>query len=104
MKEQDLGIVVATVVSSERVLGASRLHKIVVDIGGGQTLVIASGVAGDLADGFLVGKQVPIQVGLPETRIRGIVSQARFLATSGEDGVPVLLHPHRPVVAGARVW
>jgi methionine--tRNA ligase beta chain len=104
VKEEDLGIVIATVRATEPVPGSQRLHRIVLEVGDGSTLQIASGIAGDFEADYLVGKQIPILINVDPIKVRGVLSQARFLATSGEDGRPVLLHPERPVPAGSKVW
>jgi len=94
----------ATVPEAEPVPGTQRLHRIVLRVAGGETVQIASGIAGDFPAGYLLGKQVPIMISVNPVKIRGIVSEARFLATSDADGKPVLLVPEQSVPAGAKVW
>jgi len=104
VKEAELGIVIATVVEAEAVKGTNRLHRIRLDIGGGKLIQIASGVPGDFAPGFLIGRQVPVQVNVEPIEVRGIRSEARFLTTSGPQQETVLLSPVTPVPAGSKVW
>ncbi|MBD3557336.1 hypothetical protein H6S82_00435 [Planktothrix sp. FACHB-1355] len=104
MKEEDLGIVIATVVSAEHITGTQRLHRIVLETADGETLQIASGIAGDFPAGYLIGKQVPVLTKVEPVKIRGILSQARFLATSDGENKPVLLIPETMVPAGSKVW
>lgn len=102
MEETDLGIVIGTVVSAEKVHGTARLHIVNVAIGS-CVVQIASGVPGDFEPGFLVGKQVPIKIDVAPITVRGIASEARFLTTS-DSGKTVLLVPAVPVPDGSRVW
>lgn len=104
MKEEDLGVVIATVTATEAVPGTQRLHRITLEIANGETVQIASGIAGDFPPGYMVGKQVPILITVNPVKIRGILSQARFLATSDASDKPVLLVPESEVPSGAKVW
>jgi methionyl-tRNA synthetase len=104
MKEEDLGIVIATVIAAKHVQGTQRLHQITLQVGNGETVQIASGIAGDFPPGYMVGKQVPILVSVNPVKIRGILSEARFLATSDAQDKPVLLIPEAPVPPGTKVW
>lgn len=104
MKEEELGIVIATVKAAEHVAGTQRLHRITLEVSDGRTVQIASGIAGDYPAGYMLGKQVPILLSVSPVKVRGIVSEARFLATSDGEDKPVLLVPESPVPAGAKVW
>lgn len=104
MEEKNIGIIMATVLEAIPVPGTQRLHRIVLDAGGGKHVQIASGIAGDFPPGYLVGRQVPILVDVPPIKVRGIVSEARFLATTGGHGRPVLLCPEEGVPPGATVF
>jgi methionyl-tRNA synthetase len=104
MKEEELGIIIATITATQHVPGTQRLHQITMDVGNGQTVQIASGIAGDFPSGYMVGKQVPILISVNPVKIRGILSEARFLATSDAAEKPVLLVPESPVPAGTKVW
>jgi len=103
VQEKDLGIVVGTIISAEKVVGSERLHRIVVDVGD-RTVQIASGIAGDFPSGYLIGKQVPVCIDVKRVKVRGVESEARFLATNDDEKRPVLLHPERPVPPGTSVW
>ncbi len=104
MQEENLGIIIGTVLKAEKIQGTERLHKIVVDVGEGKTAQIASGIAGDFGEGYLIGKQVPICINVKPIKIRGILSEARFLATSDANGTSILLNPEKKVPAGSKVW
>jgi tRNA-binding EMAP/Myf-like protein len=104
MNEKNLGIIVATVIEAVPVPGTQRLHRILLDAGGGKQVQIASGIAGDFAPGYLVGKQVPILVDVSPIKVRGVLSEARFLATKGNGGKPVLLCPVEVVPSGVSVF
>ena len=104
MKEEDLGIVIATVISAEHITGTQRLHRITLETADGENVQIASGIAGDFPAGYLIGKQVPILIDVNPVKIRGILSQARFLATSDDEKKPVLLVPEARVPDGSKVW
>ena len=103
MDEPNLGIVIGTVISAEKVPGTNRLHIVKVDVGD-KILQVATGVPGDFEPGFLVGKQVPLKVDVPPVKVRGIESQARFITTMGDGGKTVLLLPEKKVPNGSKVW
>ncbi len=103
MEEESLGIVIGTVVSTEKVEGTNRLHIIKIDIGE-KIIQVASGVPGDFEPHFLVGKQIPLKIDVNPVKVRGIESQARFITTMGVDKKTVLLVPKEKVPNGSKVW
>ncbi|HLC56939.1 MAG TPA: hypothetical protein VJH95_00040 [Candidatus Nanoarchaeia archaeon] len=44
MQEENLGIIIGTVLEAEKIQGTERLHKIIIDIGQGKKVQIASGI------------------------------------------------------------
>ena len=103
MTENELGIVIGTIKSTEKVKGTDRLHIIKIDIGD-KEVQIASGVPGDFEPNALVGKQVPIKIDVDPVKIRGIESNARFIAIAGENNETVMLFPEKSVPNGSKVW
>jgi tRNA-binding EMAP/Myf-like protein len=103
MNEEDLGIIIGTIKSVDRVQGTSRLCIIKVDIGG-KEVQIATGAPSDFEQGYLTGKQVPIKVDVQPIKVRGIESQARFLTILGSNKETILLVPENKVADGSKVW
>jgi len=103
MEEENLGIVIGTIISADKVKGADRLHIIKVDIGG-EIVQIASGVPADFEQGHLINKQIPLKIDVQSVKIRGIESQARFITTIGANNKAVLLVPEENVPKGSKVW
>jgi methionyl-tRNA synthetase len=103
MTESELGIVIGTIKSTEKVEGTNRLHIIKIDVGD-KEVQIASGVPGDFEPNALVGKQVPVKIDVDPVKVRGIESNARFLAISGENNSTVMLLPEKSVPNGSKLW
>jgi len=64
---------------------------------------IATSLASFFDAGQLIGKQVPIKTDVETTLIRGVESEARFIAILSENDEPVLLLPEKAVQNGAVV-
>lgn len=97
-----LEIRIGTVESVDRIEGADKLLKLIVDLGTEKRQILA-GIAEFLEDPqSLVGKQVPILVNLEPRRMRGLESQGMMLAADTE-GKPILLHPEVKVPTGSTV-
>lgn len=97
-----LEIRIGTVESVDRIEGADKLLKLIVDLGTEKRQILA-GIAEFLEDPqSLVGKQVPILVNLEPRRMRGLESQGMMLAADNE-GKPILLHPEVKIPAGSTV-
>ena len=92
---------VATVTAAERVPKSNKLIQLSIDLGEEQRTVVA-GIGKAYEPESLVGKQVVVVANLEPATLMGVQSQGMVLAAS-EDGVPVLLHPDRPVPNGTRV-
>jgi len=94
---------VAEVRSAERVRGANKLLKLMVDTGEDIRQVIA-GIAEAYAPDQLVGKKVVIVTNLQPRKIRGLESNGMIVAASvGDKGRPVLVTFNEDVPAGARL-
>jgi methionyl-tRNA synthetase len=94
---------VGVVKSAERIQGADKLLKLLVDIGDEVRQVLA-GIALSYAPEALVGRKVVIVANLAPRKMRGLESNGMLLAASvGPDGKPVLCTFAEDVPAGAKV-
>jgi methionyl-tRNA synthetase len=94
---------VGVVKSAERIQGADKLLKLLVDIGDEVRQVLA-GIALEYAPEELVGRKVVIVANLAPRKMRGLESNGMLLAASvGPDGKPVLCTFAEDVPAGAKV-
>jgi methionyl-tRNA synthetase len=94
---------VGVVKSAERVQGADKLLKLLVDVGDEVRQVLA-GIALAYAPEELVGRKVVIVANLAPRKMRGLESNGMLLAASvGPDGKPVLCTFAEDVPAGAKV-
>lgn len=81
-----LDIRVGTVTSAEKVGGADRLLRLMVDIGEEKDWQVVSGIAEYFPDpSVLVGKQVPVLVNLAPRIIKDIESRGMILYAVGDD-------------------
>ena len=94
---------VGVVKSAERIQGADKLLKLLVDIGDEVRQVLA-GIALGYTPEELVGRKVVIVANLAPRKMRGLESNGMLLAASvGPDGKPVLCTFAEDVPAGAKV-
>jgi len=94
---------VGVVKSAEKVQGADRLLKVMVDIGDEVRQVLA-GIALAYAPEELVGRKVVVVANLAPRKMRGQESNGMLLAASdGADGKPVLVTFAEEIPAGAKV-
>jgi methionyl-tRNA synthetase len=94
---------VGVVKSAERIQGADRLLKVMVDIGDEIRQVLA-GIALAYAPEDLVGRKVVVVTNLAPRKMRGQESNGMLLAASdGPDGKPVLVTFAEDIPAGAKV-
>ncbi|MGC1968304.1 MAG: methionine--tRNA ligase subunit beta, partial [Candidatus Acidiferrales bacterium] len=94
---------VGVVKSAERIQGADKLLKLLVDIGDEVRQVLA-GIALGYTPEELVGRKVVIVANLAPRKMRGLESNGMLLAASvGLDGKPVLCTFAEDVPAGAKV-
>jgi methionyl-tRNA synthetase len=94
---------VGVVKSAEKVVGADKLLKVMVDMGDEVRQVLA-GIALAYAPEDLVGRKVVIVANLAPRKMRGVESNGMLLAASaGPDGKPVLCTFAEDIPAGAKV-
>jgi methionyl-tRNA synthetase len=94
---------VGVVKSAEKVAGADKLLKVLVDIGDEVRQVLA-GIAPSYAPEELVGRKVVVVTNLAPRKMRGVESNGMLLAASaGPDGKAVLCTFAEEIPAGAKV-
>src|SRR3989475_5764034 len=94
---------VATVVEAERVKGADKLLRLVVDLGFEKRQILA-GIALAYKPELLVGRKVVIVANLQPRKLRGLESNGMIVAASlGPEDKPVLVGFHEEVENGARL-
>ena len=93
---------VGVIKSAERIQGADKLLKIMVDIGDEVRQVLA-GIALAYAPEDLVGRKVVIVVNLAPRKMRGLESNGMLLAASTADGNPVLCTFAEEIPPGSKV-
>jgi methionyl-tRNA synthetase len=94
---------VGVVKSAEKIAGADKLLKVMVDIGDEVRQVLA-GIAPSYAPEELVGRKVVVVTNLAPRKMRGVESNGMLLAASaGPDGKAVLCTFAEDIPAGAKV-
>ncbi|HVB57498.1 MAG TPA: methionine--tRNA ligase subunit beta, partial [Candidatus Acidoferrales bacterium] len=93
---------VGLVKSAEKVAGADKLLKVMVDIGD-EVRQIVAGIAMAYAPEQLVGRKVVIVANLAPRKLRGVESNGMIVAATAPDGKPVLCTFAEDVPAGARL-
>ena len=94
---------VATVIEAERVKGADKLLRLVVDLGFEKRQIVA-GIAVAYQPESLVGRKVVIVANLQPRKLRGLESNGMIVAASiGAEGTPVLAGFHEDIPNGARL-
>jgi len=94
---------VAQVVSAERVQGADKLLKLIVDLGTERRQILA-GIAKVYSPESMIGRKIVIVANLQPRKMRGMESNGMLLAaTLGEEGKPVLAGFLEDVPNGARL-
>lgn len=94
---------VGLVKSAEKVAGADKLLKVMVDIGDEVRQVLA-GIAPSYAPEELVGRKVVVVTNLAPRKMRGVESNGMLLAASaGPDGKAVLCTFAEEIPTGAKV-
>lgn len=98
-----MDIRVGTILSVEKVEGATKLLKLEIDLDEEKPRQIISGIAEYfLEPEKLVGTQVPVLANLEPREIHGFLSEGMILAISGNGGI-ALLNPDEPVPNGSVV-
>jgi methionyl-tRNA synthetase len=93
---------VGLVKSAEKVAGADKLLKVIVDIGD-EIRQIVAGIATAYQPEELVGRKVVIVANLAPRKLRGVESNGMIVAASAPDGQPVLCTFTEDVPIGARL-
>jgi len=96
-----LELKVAKVLSAEPVPGATKLLKLMIDLGSGERQIVA-GIALAYRPEELVGKSIVVVSNLAPARIRGVESNGMLLAATSPTGM-ALLAPDRDIAAGSPV-
>ena len=102
MKEENLGIVIGTILSIDKINNTNRLFIVKIETGN-KIFTIATSLASFYNKEDLIGKQVPIKIDVKPTIIMGVKSEARFIAIMNSDKTPTLLIPEKKVDNGAIV-
>ena len=92
---------VAKVESAERVAGAKKLLRLIVDLGTEKRQIVA-GIAEVYAPEDLVGKLLVVVVNLQPAVVRGVESRGMLLAADAP-GRPIIATFETPVPPGTRV-
>jgi methionyl-tRNA synthetase len=94
---------VGEIKSAERVAGADKLLKVMVDIGG-EVRQLVAGIAEVYKSEDLIGRKVIVVVNLQPRKLRGVESNGMIVAASvGPEGKPVLAGFLEDVPPGARL-
>ncbi len=94
---------VGVIKSAERIQGADKLLKLLVDIGD-EVRQILAGIALAYSPEELIGRKVVIVANLAPRKMRGLESNGMLLAASaGADGKPVLCTFAEDIPPGAKV-
>ena len=94
---------VATVVEAERVKGADKLLRLIVDLGFEKRQILA-GIALAYPPESLIGRKVVIVANLQPRKLRGLESNGMIVAASlGPEDRPVLVGFHEEVQNGSRL-
>jgi methionyl-tRNA synthetase len=94
---------VGQVKTAERIVGADKLLKLMVDIGS-EVRQICAGIAQFYEPESLVGRKVVVVVNLAPRKLRGVESNGMIVAASvGPEGRPVLAAFTEEVEVGARL-
>jgi methionyl-tRNA synthetase len=93
---------VGKVVEATAHTNANKLLVLKVDLGGGETRQVVSGIKQWYAPEQLVGKSVILVANLAPAVLRGVESQGMVLAASSGDQV-ILLSPEKDAAPGSKV-
>lgn len=94
---------VATVIEAEKVKGADKLLRLVVDVGFEKRQIVA-GIAKAYDPEKLIGRKVVIVANLQPRKLRGLESNGMIVAASlGAEDLPILAGFHEDIPNGARL-
>jgi methionine--tRNA ligase beta chain len=95
---------IGQIISAEKVEGADKLIRCMVDFGEGEPRQILSGIAPHFPDPqALVGRKFPYATNLAPRTIRGFESNGMLMAASDAEGGFSLLEPTSPIAIGGRI-
>ena len=98
---QKLEIKVGTILEAEKIEGADKLLKLLIDLGEEKRTIVA-GIAESYRPKSIVGKQVPILTNLEPRVLRGVESQGMILAAVIDEKA-ILLKPTKKVPNGTKI-
>lgn len=94
---------VGKIIACEKVVKSEKLLKSTVDMGGGATRTIVSGIAKCYRPEQMVGKEVVVVANLKPAKLCGVLSEGMLLCADGADGEIILVSPEKETEAGAEV-
>ncbi|WP_039767516.1 methionine--tRNA ligase [Caldicellulosiruptor sp. F32] len=92
---------VAKILEAEKIEGADKLLKLIVDLGDERRQIVA-GIAKHYKPEELIGKKIVVVANLKPAKLRGVESQGMLLAASIDDEL-CLITPEKDIKEGARV-
>jgi len=98
---QKLEIKVGTILEAEKIEGADKLLKLLIDLGEEKRTIVA-GIAESYKPKSIIGKQVPILTNLEPRVLRGVESRGMILAAVIDEKA-VLLKPIKKVPNGTKI-
>ena len=93
---------IAKILAATRLEGSEKLVKLHVSLGSEERQIVA-GIGKAYEPEALVGKEIVVVANLEPRMLMGLESQGMPLASSEEDGVPVLLVPDKEVAPGSSI-
>lgn len=93
---------IARIVDADRVEGADKLLKLVVDAGEDEPRQVVAGIAESFSPRELIGETVVLVANLEPATIRGVQSQGMILAAGGDKPLALII-PDREVEPGEKV-
>lgn len=99
---QKMDIRVGTILEAEKVAGAKKLLKFLVDTGIDKRTIV-SGIAEYYAPEQLIGKRVSVLVNLKPRMLKGIESQGMLLLSENADGRLLFVSPHDEAENGGAI-
>lgn len=92
---------VARIIEAEEVVGAEKLLKLQIDLGGEKRQIVA-GIKKTYQAKDIIGREIIVVVNLEPRMVMGIESNGMLLAASDDSG-PVLLRPDKDVPPGSGI-
>lgn len=96
-----LEIKIGTILEAEKIEGADKLLKLLIDLGEEKRTIVA-GIAESYRPKSIIGKQVPILTNLEPRTIRGVESNGMILAAVIDEKA-VLLKPIKKIPNGTKI-